>query len=218
MSAVCDNPLAIVKDPVGSKVPATFPSITKEPVALFSFSLNWLITSFSIKCDHTYLGVIFLMAVVAASTTGDSFTAILLGIPGANSAAAGTFTSLVAGGDVDLGDATSDTITATGRFDSDLVPSTDGARDLGASSLEWKDLYIDGVAYIDSLQADQLGAALDANSQAITNINVDSGAIDGTTIGTASPALISGSHMSASGVLQVGGAVTVNDNITSFRS
>jgi len=35
-----------------------------------------------------YMGVIFLMAVVAASTTGDSFTAILLGIPGANSAAA----------------------------------------------------------------------------------------------------------------------------------
>ncbi len=35
-----------------------------------------------------YLGVIFLMAVVAASTTGDSFTGILLGIPGANSAAA----------------------------------------------------------------------------------------------------------------------------------
>lgn len=33
-------------------------------------------------------GVIFLMAVVAASTTGDSFTGILLGIPGANSAAA----------------------------------------------------------------------------------------------------------------------------------
>ena len=65
-----------------------------------------------------------------------------------------------------------------------MVPSTDGARDLGTSVLEWKDLYIDGVAYIDSLQADQLGAALDANSQAITNINVDSGAIDGVTMGT----------------------------------
>jgi TctA family transporter len=35
-----------------------------------------------------YAGVIFLMAVVAASTTGDSFSGILLGIPGANSAAA----------------------------------------------------------------------------------------------------------------------------------
>lgn len=35
-----------------------------------------------------YLAVIFCMAVVAASTTGDSITGIMLGIPGANSAAA----------------------------------------------------------------------------------------------------------------------------------
>ena len=57
-------------------------------------------------------------------------------------------------GNVDIGDATGDTITATGRFDSDLVPSTDGARDLGSSTLEWEDLFIDGVANIDSLIAD----------------------------------------------------------------
>ena len=38
--------------------------------------------------NDPYLGVVCLMAVVAASTTGDSFTGILLGIPGANSAAA----------------------------------------------------------------------------------------------------------------------------------
>ena len=60
----------------------------------------------------------------------------------------------VLNGDVDLGNATSDTITATGRFDSDIVPSTDGARDLGASSLEFKDLYVDGVGYIDSIESD----------------------------------------------------------------
>ena len=35
-----------------------------------------------------YLAVIFVMAVVAASTTGDTYTGVLLGIPGANSAAA----------------------------------------------------------------------------------------------------------------------------------
>ena len=35
-----------------------------------------------------YLGVVFCMAVVAASTTGDTYSGILLGIPGANSAAA----------------------------------------------------------------------------------------------------------------------------------
>ena len=59
------------------------------------------------------------------------------------------------GGDVDLGNATSDTITATGRFDSDLIPSTDGARDLGSSTLEWQDLFIDGTATIDTLQVDE---------------------------------------------------------------
>ena len=101
---------------------------------------------------------------------------------GANSAAAGTFTDLVAGGNVDLGDATSDTITATGRFDSDLVPSTDSARALGTSALQWS------AAHVDVGHIDQLGSALDANSQAITNINVDSGAIDGTTIGANSAA------------------------------
>ena len=49
-------------------------------IALFGF--------ISYFAGEPYMGVIFLMAVVAASTTGDSFTAILLGIPGANSAAA----------------------------------------------------------------------------------------------------------------------------------
>lgn len=49
-------------------------------VALFS-----VIGYFS---NDPYLGVIFCMAVVASSTTGDTFTGVLLGIPGANSAAA----------------------------------------------------------------------------------------------------------------------------------
>ena len=49
-------------------------------VALFGF-----ITYF---VNDPYLGVIFCMAVVAASTTGDTYTGVLLGIPGANSAAA----------------------------------------------------------------------------------------------------------------------------------
>ena len=38
--------------------------------------------------DMPYLGVVFLMATVAASTTGDTFAGVLLGIPGASSAAA----------------------------------------------------------------------------------------------------------------------------------
>jgi len=50
-------------------------------VALFGF-IGWFMSF------DPYLGVIFTMAVVAASTTGDSFSGVLLGIPGANSAAA----------------------------------------------------------------------------------------------------------------------------------
>ena len=61
---------------------------------------------------------------------------------------AGTVTcsqSLVVNGSVDLGNATGDTITATGRFDSALNPSTNNARALGTSALRWSDLYVNDV-------------------------------------------------------------------------
>tara|TARA_R100000808_G_C2150337_1_gene159076 strand:+ start:1191 stop:2582 length:1392 start_codon:yes stop_codon:yes gene_type:complete len=103
-------------------------------------------------------------------------------------------------------------------FATNVLPLADGAADLGSSAKEWKDLYIDGVAYIDSLQADQLGAALDANNQAITNVDINSGAIDGTTIGVASPATISGSAISSSGVFQVGGNAQFNSTVMPARN
>ena len=61
---------------------------------------------------------------------------------------AGTVTcsqSLIVNGSVDLGNATGDTITANGRFDSALNPSTNNARTLGTSSLRWSDLYVNDV-------------------------------------------------------------------------
>ena len=58
---------------------------------------------------------------------------------------------LVANGDVDLGNATSDTITPTGRFDAALVPASDGAIDLGTSSLEWRNVYVDGHTELDDV-------------------------------------------------------------------
>ena len=44
--------------------------------------------SFITLFPDPYLAVVFVMAVVAASTTGDTYTGVLLGIPGANSSAA----------------------------------------------------------------------------------------------------------------------------------
>ena len=60
--------------------------------------------------------------------------------------------NLTINGNTTLGDANADTITATGRFASSLVPSTDSAIDLGTSSLEWRNLYLDGTGYIDTLE------------------------------------------------------------------
>ena len=52
-----------------------------------------------------------------------------------------TAVNLATTGNTDLGNATSDTITATGRFDSNIVPSANATYDLGASSLRWNNVY-----------------------------------------------------------------------------
>jgi hypothetical protein len=62
-----------------------------------------------------------------------------------------------------------------------LISDTDNTDDLGSNTKEWKDLYIDGIAYIDDAQIGQLSAALNANNQAITNVDINSGVITGIT-------------------------------------
>ena len=63
------------------------------------------------------------------------------GTVGATTPNTGAFTTLSSTGNTTLGDATADLITANGRFNTDLVPSTDNARDLGTSALKWKQVY-----------------------------------------------------------------------------
>ena len=122
-------------------------------------------------------------------------------------------------GNVDLGNATSDTITPTGRFDADILPATDGAIDLGSSDREFQDLFIDGTAQIDSLVAD--------------TADINGGTVDGVTIGGASAGAgtftdLTGGNIqvgvtgdneldTSSGNLTIdsaGGTVTVDDNLT----
>ena len=97
-----------------------------------------------------------------------------------------------------------------------LRPESDNDVDLGASGAEFKDLYLDGVAYIDSLQADQLGAALDANNQAITNVDINSGAIDGTAIGAAAQSTAKFTTVSGSGAATFASTVTAAGNFLPF--
>lgn len=100
-------------------------------------------------------------------------------------------------GNVTLGDATSDDITITGRIAADIDPKADNTYDLGASALQWKDLYVNGVGYIDQLGADGDGAVVYAS-----------------TIDASSTLLVDGaatfeSTLSGSGAAQFGSSITL---------
>ena len=79
---------------------------------------------------------------------------------------------LTVNGNTTLGNATGDTVTFTARAASNFLPSVDGTYDLGSSANEWQDLYIDGVARIDSLIADTVdinaGTAVLSSAKVIT--------------------------------------------------
>lgn len=49
-------------------------------------------------------------------------------------------------GNTTVGNATTDTITVTGQVASDVLPSTDNARDLGSAAKSWNDIYADGTS------------------------------------------------------------------------
>ena len=59
--------------------------------------------------------------------------------------------NLTVNGNTTLGDAATDTITATGQFNTDLLPSTDNARDLGSTAKSWRTLYCDTSVLVGNL-------------------------------------------------------------------
>ena len=101
-------------------------------------------------------------------------------------------------GAVTLGNQTGDDIAVTGLVTTDIVPKVDSTSDLGTSALQWAELHVD-VGNID-----QLGSALDANNQAMTNVDINSGAIDGTAIGAASATTIVGTTIDATTDFTIG--------------
>jgi len=62
-----------------------------------------------------------------------------------------TIDGLTVNGNTILGNAATDTVTVTADIASNLIPSADDTYNLGAVGAEWNDLYVDGVAYIDTI-------------------------------------------------------------------
>ena len=102
----------------------------------------------------------------------------------------------VINGNLTFGNADTDTITIGADVASSIIPDADNTYDLGTSVKEWRNLYIDGTANIDSLVAD--------------TADINAGTIDGTVIGGASPAAITGTTIQAT----TGFTGNVTGNIT----
>ena len=113
-----------------------------------------------------------------------------------------TGTTTFNGGTLTLGDAATDNVVFGGDVNSNIIPNTDNAYDLGSSSQEWKDLYVDGTANIDSLVAD----TADINGGTADNV-----VIGGSTAAAGSfTTVAASSNVTVTGTLDVDGATTVD--------
>jgi len=79
-------------------------------------------------------------------------------------------------GNLTFGDASTDTINLTADIASNILPSADNTYDIGGTGAEWKDIYINGVAYVDSI---------DLAGTSITATGAELNTLDGITATTA---------------------------------
>ena len=107
-----------------------------------------------------------------------------------------TGTTTFNGGTLTLGDANTDNIVFGGEVDSNIIPDDDNTHDLGSSSKEWKDIYIDGVAYLDAINFD--GTAISATAaelnimDGVTSTTAELNILDGVTSTTAELNILDG--------------------------
>jgi hypothetical protein len=62
--------------------------------------------------------------------------------------------NITLGGNINIGDAGTDDIVLGGEIKSNIIPDADNTYDLGSSAKQWKDIYVNGIGYIDSLGTD----------------------------------------------------------------
>lgn len=91
----------------------------------------------------------------------------------------GSFTSLSASIATDINNAGGGSTDFT-SVDSVLAPDTDNTRDLGYSNREWRNLYLDGTAYIDSIAGGTLTLPLTPPS--VTHTSLKSSAVNVTAV------------------------------------
>ena len=87
-----------------------------------------------------------------------------------------------------------------------MIPTPDNSRDLGASSLEWRNLFLDGTAHIDTLD-------VDANAGIVGNLTVT-----GTSTLTGNASLNGGASTNGKDFYSDNGAFISNDSNGDFAA
>jgi len=105
-------------------------------------------------------------------------------------------------GNLTFGSADTDSITITADIASNLIPDADDTYDIGSSSKEWRDLYIDGTAYID---------AINFNGTAITATAAELNILDGVTSTATELNIVDGDTTATATTLADADRVVVND-------
>lgn len=100
-------------------------------------------------------------------------------------------------GNLTFGNADTDTVSFGAEIDSNIIPDDGDTFDLGNSEKQWRNLYIDGTANIDSLVAD--------------TADINGGTIDGTAIGSNTAAAGSFTTITATGAITGDVTGTVSD-------
>ena len=112
---------------------------------------------------------------IAATTIDINGNADISGNLGIGGNLTVTGTTTFNGGTMTLGDAATDNVVFGADVNSSIIPNTDDTYDLGSSSQEWRDIYIDGTAYLD---------AINFNGTAITSTAAELNILDGGTSAT----------------------------------
>ena len=109
---------------------------------------------------------------IAATTIDINGNADISGNLGIGGNLTVTGTTTFNGGTITMGDAATDNVVFGADVDSSIIPDDDNTYDLGSSSQEWRDIYIDGTAYLD---------AINFNGTAITATAAELNIMDGVT-------------------------------------
>ena len=140
--------------------------------------------------------------IVKGTEIDTEFNNVAIAVATKSNSASPTFTGTLTApalsitGNTVLGNDASDTITFTGDVASNILPSADDTYDLGATASRWKDIYIDGVAYVDAINFAGTGITataaelniLDGVTATFTELNL----LDGVTSTTAELNILDG--------------------------